>query len=770
MVKHSYLERPSHPVSLVIILVAYLALGLAYDWATPVFEASDEVSHYPVVRHLAKGGGLPVQRFGEMTAWRQEGSQPPLYYGMAAALTFWVDTVDVAERAVLNPFAKVGIPGTTDNVNHVGHTSAEGWPYAGTVLAVHLIRWFSILLGAGTVLLTFALASTLYPDVKAIPLLAAALAAFNPMFIFIGASVNNDNLLVLLSTAVLVLMIELIRNTRPKPKIGLARHATLGGLLGFAALAKVSGLVLFPIAALGLGVCTWNQTAPAESGWARIKQLFIRWSWSCTATFGVTLAVCGWWFVRNQILYGEWLGLRTMIAIAGPREVPATISILVAELPGLWYSFWGVFGAFTVLPGRWVFWFYGALTAIAAVGGLVAWARRRPSHPDMRLAHTDLAHALLLLFIVLTFIGLARWTWMTLASQGRLMFGAIAPISIYMAAGVLAWVRPRWQATVATVLAAILFVVAANIPFAYIAPAYRPPSAMAESDLPADLQPVHARFGDSIELVGYRLGQSDVLPGEPLPVTLYWRTLVPMTSDLNLFLHLLGRNAQEVGKIDTWPGGGLLPTSVWRAGAIYADPYLVPVSDTAEAPTVLRLHIGFWEGSLDNVLPAFDAGNQPVSSVVITTGRLLPRAVVEPMPQYVDGSTLEGGVRLLGYDLPARATPGGDVAIGLYWDTEAVLTADYTVFVHLVGLDGQMVAQADSPPLQGDWPTGAWLPGHAFMDTHTVHLPADLPAGVYTVHVGLYDPATGARLAAWDADGNEWPDWAVQLSQTILVE
>jgi hypothetical protein len=57
-----------------------MALAVLYSVSTPIFEASDEVSHYAVVQHIADTGTLPVQQPGVKSPWEQEGSQPPLYY------------------------------------------------------------------------------------------------------------------------------------------------------------------------------------------------------------------------------------------------------------------------------------------------------------------------------------------------------------------------------------------------------------------------------------------------------------------------------------------------------------------------------------------------------------------------------------------------------------------------------------------------------------------------------------------------------------------
>src|SRR5687768_3862668 len=98
-----------HPWAAAIVSL-YLILATLYSIVTPVFEASDEISHYPVVEHIATTGELPIQRPGVETLWEQEGSQPPLYYLLSAGLTFWIDTSDLEALLWRNPHAKLGIP------------------------------------------------------------------------------------------------------------------------------------------------------------------------------------------------------------------------------------------------------------------------------------------------------------------------------------------------------------------------------------------------------------------------------------------------------------------------------------------------------------------------------------------------------------------------------------------------------------------------------------------------------------------------------------
>ncbi|HOG46951.1 MAG TPA: hypothetical protein PLB78_09950, partial [Anaerolineae bacterium] len=105
-----------------LVVLAFVVLGTVYSVVTPLFEASDELWHYPFVKHLADGGSLPEQDPAHLGPWRQEGSQPPLYYALAAAITRWVPTGDLDQILVRNPHADIGIPRPDGNANMVVHT------------------------------------------------------------------------------------------------------------------------------------------------------------------------------------------------------------------------------------------------------------------------------------------------------------------------------------------------------------------------------------------------------------------------------------------------------------------------------------------------------------------------------------------------------------------------------------------------------------------------------------------------------------------------
>jgi hypothetical protein len=82
----------------------------------------------------------------------------------------------------------------------------------------------------------------------------------------------------------------------------------------------------------------------------------------------------------------------------------------------------------------------------------------------------------------------------------------------------------------------------------------------------------------------------------------------------------------------------------------------------------------------------------------------------------------DGGMTLLGIDLPngAALDAGGVMPITLYWTTDTVIPANYTLFIHLADSDNRLLYQFDGVPYNGRQPTRQWLPGQRFADTYTI--------------------------------------------------
>lgn len=696
---------------LIAILVAYAALGLLYLTATPPLEASDEVWHMGMVQHIAETWTLPVQDPTISTPWEQEGSQPPLYYALAAALVTPIDRGDFDAARAPNPHAIAGVPGAVGNKNLTLPDSA-----GGTTAAVTLIRLWGLLLGAITVGMTYRAARLIAPDAPTVAPLAAGLVAFNPMFLFISASVNNDNLVTALNSVAIVLMLYTLRDgfeTR--------RSFALALLIALAGLSKLSGLVLAPAAA-------------ALALWVAVRRGDAR-GFVTFGAFGVLLVggLCGPWLLRNWLLYDELFGTAMMVAVAGPRLEPFSLAVLLGEFEGFRFAYWGLFGAVNIMTFRPFYDVMDLLTLAAAAGLLIHLWRRRGDRDALA------ARALPLLIVTLGAGAVIAWTAQTYASQGRLLFPYNAAIGPLLALGLFELIRKPG----ARLIPAALALFALTVPAATLIPAYTPPAALAA--LPETARPVYARFGP-VELVGYETPDRRYAPGDSVPIIVYWRVVEQDMRDLSLYLHAVTADGAVVGKVDSYPGGGLLRTSTWEPGALLADVYAIPLDDLPATPSTLRVQVGWWHYPSGEVIEAMvDAA--PLAAVLLDAGAYAAESVVEAVPadlMPVEGVAFGGAIALEGW-----RRDGLDLL--LLWRALRPPAADYTVFVQALDAGGAVAAGGDAPPAL---PTRHWRAGEQFITRHTL----DLPPGDYRLIVGWYDPITLARLDA------PFPDSAYPLA------
>lgn len=756
------------------IVVLFIALSATYSMVAPLLESPDESRHYPYVKHLADGHGLPVQDPANPGPWEQEGSQPPLYYMVAAAMTHWIDTDDLAEVRWLNPHARIGLPMELNNKNLIIHTERERFPWRGTVLAVHLIRLFSVTLGAGTVLCTRALARRLLPGRPAIALGAMALNAAIPTFAFISGSVNNDNLVTFLASFVLLLLVGLVqRGATP------TRLLLVGALIGLACLTKLSGLALIPLAGLALalrggievGLLPGNDGRMAERSDSPCLRRAVR---TLVARGALVIApavlIAGWWYLRNATLYGDPLGLRPMLDIVGRRSNPPTGLKLLSEFQGLRISFWALFGAVNVLlRPTWIYTLLDGVSALAAAGLVLgAWRARRAE------VSRWLPFVIPVVWLFVVFVALTRWTSMTMASQGRLLFPAISAIALLFVLGLSAWAPVvgggRCARTLGLGLLAILVLTSATAPFVAIAPAYRRPAIISAANVPASARPINATFDDKMRLLAYEIHTSEALPGGYVEVGLYWEAVGAMDEDYSIAIHLFGRDREPLGQTDSYPGGGSYPTSLWTPGEALYDVFRVPVRADARAPVAASIEVGLYRLATFETLPAVDGAGNPVNPVSL--GRVKVAGPTPPtVPDHALDADLDGRVRLAGYDLSAEAArPGGTLDVALHWRVTGRLDDDYTVFLQLLDAGGAIVGQGDSPPMGGDYPTSLWAPGEALMDHHRLRVRDDAPAGTCRIIVGLYNLATGQRLPVVGGDGQPSGDHVELATVRVVAE
>ncbi len=742
---------------LLLLLSVFVLLASAYNVTVPPFESPDELFHYPLVRHLATHRALPVldpaQRSDALQPWQQEGAQPPLYYILTAALTAGIDTGEMGAVRRLNPHSARGaaLPDGS-NANVVIHDPAAGrFPWRGTVLAVRVARLFSTLCGATTLYLTWALVRTLYPERPHLALATATFQAFLPMFLFISASVNNDNLVITLSALALLL---LARRMRSAP----TRRATfgLGLVLGLAALSKLGALALLPFAAATSVWTAWKHRKPGRPLLPALAEDLALWGLPL-------LLVAGWWYLRNTRLYGDPTGLRAFLPFVGRRLAPPTLATLWQERGSFLSSYWGNFGWINVPMSDGVYTALNALALCAGLGlllALVRWASSRDERPwPWQWESITAARVLTWAWPFAIFASVLRWTSITPASQGRLVFPALGVLSLGMALGLQAWFprHRRARQVVTGVTGGALGLLSLLAPALWIAPAYAPPPALTTAEVATIAQPLDVQFGDSLRLLGYRIEEPRIQPGEPLHATFFWEALAPLEQEHTWFIHLLGEGERIVAQQHRFPGLGRLSATYLEPGRIWAEEHTLVVPEIAPAPDTLRWAVGAYETATGARLPTRAAGD---GGVEISADRVLCGEVALHRRSEPLAIRFGDALAITDYELSAVVVaPGAPLTLKLVGEVPPSVGPGYTLSVQLIGDQWRKAAHVerrlDEEPF-APYPLDVW---------------DEAAPGWYELRLMLYRPTgEGLHYAPITWQAHQFPREFVTLTQVRVVE
>lgn len=770
--KHRTQNQPyskfSIPHSLVLILFAFTALALAWNAAVPLYENLDEIEHAEVIRHIANTGRLPIHGEAEAAGYHvfQEASQPPLYHIAAAG---WIRLWGLPAA----PYPAERIPETlvACGPSDTFYNKAT-WHWDSVPWHLHLLRGFSTLLQLATVAGAWTLARRLFPT-GPIPLLTAAIVAFNPQFLLLAAGINNDNLVTPLATWGLVLAYDFWRDG-PTP----LRLMGYGVLSALAFLTKLSGLGLLGLGGLALMIRVWQERPLAErdarwwraTGWWHAFRRLALWALLMIIP---ALLIAAPWLLRNARLYGDLTALAPMLEKVGHRETPPAWG----EARLMLLSYWGQMPC-SFYP-RALYWPYLLLMAGGLLGVALGWRRF-----DLR---QRVGLALCAVWFAVITLAWMRWNAITPAPGGRLLFPAIAALALLLTAG---WSNVAQNSfCVGSRLKIcgnnLLRVWAAFLPiWALVVLRFGPVLLFAPPPTPRQVAPPVAapviRFGDDIILRDYqarivepRLAcwlASTTYCGPALDVTLEWEAARPITQNWTLALQLVSPGATDLRlNYNHWPGRGNLPTSAWPVGERIRDSYLLPLP-ARDAPTqAWRVEVALFdiEDAARPRLPVtVGADATPRKSFSVALLRVPdanppPPADMPPLPEPPRFGNAEQprAVALHAYHVERNPTAWH---VTLAWESVAPLPADYTVFVHAYDAEGHLLSTGDGPPYAGRFPTSLWQPGDRILDIHTLPVPEE--DEIARVAVGLYHPETGERLPATLA-GEALPDYAVIIRE-----
>ncbi|MCI0711395.1 MAG: glycosyltransferase family 39 protein, partial [Chloroflexi bacterium] len=293
--------RVKEKVFLGIILIGYLVLSFNYALG-PLFEAPDEALHYEYVRFIADEKAFP----DPYTRTWSQFPQAPLYYMLLGPILMVMpdshfaykygpntyspypdqDGITPPNKAWENPYF-VSSPDRNllqQNRNFLLHSRSENFPYKDdpTARATFALRIASIVLGFITLWFCYQICTLLWPRHFYRRILALSSIAFLPLFQRVSASVNNDNLSILLGTLTLYLILLQINSAWT-----FKRSICLGVVLGLALSTKTyAGMLAVPV---GIAIVLERRS------WRYVPLILF-----LTILFG------GWWYLHNLATHG-WL-------------------------------------------------------------------------------------------------------------------------------------------------------------------------------------------------------------------------------------------------------------------------------------------------------------------------------------------------------------------------------------------------------------------------------------------------------------------------------
>jgi hypothetical protein len=257
-----------------------------------------------------------------------------------------------------------------------------------------------------------------------------------------------------------------------------------------------------------------------------------------------------------------------------------------------------------------------------------------------------------------------------------------------------------------------------------------------------------------------------------IPITLLWTANRAMADDYEILVRLVDDNRRAWANGDARPTGWVYPTSFWRPGIdeIAARHDLVMGPDPPP-PGRYWLAVSIFDPGRGRRLPLANPDGDSPDTVFLGPLKVPLAEVTSPdATQNIAPVTFGDTVQLTGFSVDqSKIKPGQSIQLNLFWHALARPEVDYTIFVHLLDSDDNLVAGRDAQPLAGQYPTTIWAPGEEIMDQHTLPVPVDLPQGQYRLAVGLYYLATGERLPLRFENGATGRDGRLTLDLALTV-
>lgn len=425
-----------------LLVGLHAALLVVASVVYPTYRAPDEVAHVAMVLSVAEVSGYPevgdrisrrVQDSMALVGHQREEEPPPLETAGAppreerpAFADLGPDVPgDIPQQMAAHPPLYYAAAATAMSVVTTLVPAAYDWSFDQIV---GFLRLFSAALVAPLPLLAFKVADRLRAPQEA-ALAAAVLPLGVPQLTHIGASVNNDTLLLALLGVLTLLAVAVARGDTS------ARTAAAAGVVGGLALLTKGFALIVPVwlaAVYALAAVRAGRRALATGALA----------------LGVTTLVGGWWWLRNLAVHGT-------VQPAGLASPPPPEGFTPDVAFWLWFYLQRLSVRFwvepNILPDG-----IPPVHLLATLAAVVLCAAAFVGHRQVAQRPADIGAALLPLAGLAGIVTFGAWrvyarSGQPFAIHGRYLYGAVVGVAVVAALGAFALLRAhrRWLPLVA---------------------------------------------------------------------------------------------------------------------------------------------------------------------------------------------------------------------------------------------------------------------------------------------------------------------------------
>ncbi len=315
-----------------LLWIALILQGLLFISTTAIWEGFDEPFHYAYIQFLAETGTLPV--YGKALVSREltrSFELAPLSIPLNSILasryrafaSYWqLSDEERAARARALRQIKAEDRAVADTKASISNYEVHQAPLYYLISVpvyrmcshfelptrVFCLRFFSLLIGSSTLFAAYAAARRALPGLRG-PHTVAFIIALMPMVPGTIARISNDALAVPLGALAAFLIIDYFTSARER-----RRAIQIGMVLGLGLLSKAYFLTIAVAVVAAFAVAVYK----SEDKKRLLRHLAL--------VLGLAVALSGWWYARNYMLYGNFSGL---------QEITLTAKMSIADRIGM---------------------------------------------------------------------------------------------------------------------------------------------------------------------------------------------------------------------------------------------------------------------------------------------------------------------------------------------------------------------------------------------------------------------------------------------------